>query len=129
MLQKETTPPPGTPVRPGDEIVVEITWGPGDWVAPDLHKALDCVYIDNRYVPGLSGGERSTPNDGHFAWRYIVPDVPPGSTVRAPELDSAWSSDEPVGETLLAAAPASLLSMGERAPLPGTSVDAPEQFS
>ena len=36
---------------------------------------------------------------------------------------------EPVGETLLAAPPSSLLSMGERGPLLGTSVDAPEQFS
>nr|MDP9333914.1 hypothetical protein [Actinomycetota bacterium] len=65
----------------------------------------------------------------HGARPALLWDVPPGSTVRAPELDPAWSSDEPVGETLLAAAPTSLLSMGERAPLPGTSVDAPEQFS
>jgi hypothetical protein len=65
----------------------------------------------------------------HGARPALLWDVPPGSTVRAPELDPAWSSDEPVGETLLAAPPASLLSMGERAPLPGTSVDAPEQFS
>jgi hypothetical protein len=81
-LHKETTPSDGTPVHPGDEILVEITWRVTDWVAPDLHKALDCVYINNRYVPGLSGGERPTPNDGHFAWRYVVPaDVPPGSTI------------------------------------------------
>jgi hypothetical protein len=65
----------------------------------------------------------------HGARPALLWDVPPGSTVRAPELDPAWCSDEPVGETLLAATPASLLSMGERAPLPGTSVDAPEQFS
>jgi hypothetical protein len=82
VLRKETTPPDGTPVQPGDEIVVEITWRVTDWIAPDLHKALDCVYINNRYVPGLSGGERPTPNDGHFAWHYVVPaDVPPGSTI------------------------------------------------
>ncbi|HYT40392.1 MAG TPA: hypothetical protein VEN99_12810 [Acidimicrobiia bacterium] len=82
LLHKETTPPEGTPVRPGDEILVEITWRITDWVAPDLHKALDCVYINNRYVPELSGGERPTPNDGHFAYRYVVPaDVPPGSTI------------------------------------------------
>ncbi len=65
----------------------------------------------------------------HGARPALLWDVPPGSTVSAPELDPAWSSDEPVGETLLAAAPTSLLSMGERAPLSGTSVDAPEQFS
>jgi hypothetical protein len=65
----------------------------------------------------------------HGARPALLWDVPPGSTVRAPELDPTWSSDEPVGETLLDAASTSLLSMGERAPLPGTSVDAPEQFS
>src|SRR2546423_1884793 len=82
LLQKTTTPPPGTPVRPGDEIVVEITWRVTDWLAPDLHKALDCVYLNGRYLPGLSGGERPTPNDGHFAYRYVVPvDAPPGSTI------------------------------------------------
>jgi hypothetical protein len=82
LLHKETTPPEGTPVRPGDEILVDITWNVHDWVTPDLHKALDCVYINNRYVPGLSGGERPTPNDGHFAWRFVVPpDVPDGATI------------------------------------------------
>src|SRR5207247_9088875 len=65
----------------------------------------------------------------HGARPALLWDVPPGSTVRAPELDPAWSSDEPVGETLLAAARASLLSMGERATLPGTNVHAREQFS
>jgi hypothetical protein len=81
LLEKTTTPPPGTPVRPGDEIVVEITWRITDWLAPELHKALDCVYVNGRYAPGLSGGERPTANDGHFAYRYVVPDVPPGSTI------------------------------------------------
>jgi hypothetical protein len=82
LLHKTTTPPPGTVVRPGDEIFVEITWRVTDWVAPDLHKALDCVYINGHFVPELSGGERPTPNDGHFAWRYFVPaNVAPGSTI------------------------------------------------
>src|SRR5947207_257046 len=82
LLHKETTPPEGTPVRPGDEILVDITWNVHDWVAPDLHKALDCVYINNRYVPELSGGERPTPNDGHLAWRFVVPPgVPDGATI------------------------------------------------
>jgi hypothetical protein len=82
LLHKTTTPPPGTPVRPGDEILVEITWRPFDWMGYDLHKAIDCVYINGVFVPGLSGGERPTPNDGHFAWHYFVPvDVPPGSTI------------------------------------------------
>jgi outer membrane biosynthesis protein TonB len=82
VLQKSTTPPPGTPVAPGQEISVDITWRVTDWVAPDLHKALDCVYVNNRYAPGLSGGERPTPNDGSFVYSYVVPaDVAPGSTI------------------------------------------------
>jgi hypothetical protein len=82
LLHKTTTPPPGTPVHPGDEILVEITWRVTDWLAPDLHKALDCVYLNGRYMPGLSGGERPAVNDGHFAYRYVVPvDAPPGSTI------------------------------------------------
>ena len=81
-LHKTTTPPPGTTVRPGDEILVDITWRVGDWTAPDLHKALDCVYINGVFVPELSGGERPTPNDGHFGFRYFVPlDVPAGSEI------------------------------------------------
>jgi hypothetical protein len=81
-LLKTTTPPPGTPVRPGDEIVVEISWRVWDWMGPELHKAIDCVYINGRFVPELSGGEKPTPNDGHFAFHYFVPlDVPPGSTI------------------------------------------------
>ena len=81
-LLKTTTPPPGTPVQPGDEILVEITWRVRDWIGPDLHKAIDCVYINGVFAPELSGGERPTPNDGHFAFHYYVPlDVPPGSTI------------------------------------------------
>lgn len=81
-LVKTTTPPPGTPVRPGDEIVVDITWRIWDWMGPDLHKAIDCVYINGLFAPHLSGGEKPTPNDGHFAFHYFVPlDVPPGSEI------------------------------------------------
>jgi hypothetical protein len=82
LLYKTTTPPPGTPVRPGDEILVDITWHVYDFTAPDLHKALDCVYVNGRFVPELSGGEKPTPNDGHFGFHYVVPlDVPPGSEI------------------------------------------------
>jgi hypothetical protein len=81
-LLKTTSPPPGTPVRPGDEIFVEITWDWWNFIGPDLHKAIDCVYINGLFVPELSGGERPTPNDGHFAYHYFVPlDVPPGSEI------------------------------------------------
>jgi hypothetical protein len=49
--------------------------------------------------------------------------------VRVPVLDPGWSSAEPAGETLLAEPPSQLLSMGDRAAVPGTHDDAPEQFS
>jgi hypothetical protein len=65
----------------------------------------------------------------HGARPALLWDVPPGTTVRAPALDPAWSSSEPVGETLLAEPPMSLLAMGERSPSIGTVVEAPEQFS
>jgi hypothetical protein len=98
VLQKSTTPPPGTTVAPGQEIRVDITWRVSDWVAPELHKALDCVYIDNRYVPGLSGGERPTPNDGHFAYSYVVPpDVPSGSTICDQGFVSGPNAEEDYG--------------------------------
>jgi len=98
VLHKETTPPAGTRVRPGDEIVVDITWRVSDWIAPALHKALDCVYIDKRYVPGLSGGERDTANDGHFAWHYVVPaDVPDGATICDQGFVSGPNGEEDYG--------------------------------
>jgi hypothetical protein len=65
----------------------------------------------------------------HGARPALLWDVPAGFTVRAPALDPAWESTEPVGETLLAEPPTTLLSMGTRAAIPGTNVDAPEQFS
>jgi hypothetical protein len=81
-LHKTTSPPPGTPVRPGDEILVDITWDWWNFIGPDLHKAIDCVYINGLFIPELSGGERPTPNDGHFGFHYFVPlDVPPGSEI------------------------------------------------
>ena len=81
-LHKETTPPPGTPVAPGDEILVDITWRVSDWSAPFLHKVLDCVYIDGLFVPEMSIGEHDTPNDGHFGISYIVPfDAPIGGEI------------------------------------------------
>ena len=51
-------------------------------MGPELHKVIDCVYINGLFVPELSGGERYTPNDGHFGFGYVVPfDVPPGSEI------------------------------------------------
>jgi hypothetical protein len=65
----------------------------------------------------------------HGARPALLWDVPPGTTVRVPALDPGWSSNEPVGETLLAEPTMSLLSMGGDVPVVGTIVDAPEQFS
>jgi hypothetical protein len=65
----------------------------------------------------------------HGARPALLWDVPAGTTVRAPMLVPAWSSTDPVGETLLAEPPVSLLSMGDAAAVSGTNVDAPEQFS
>jgi hypothetical protein len=76
---------------------------------------------------------RTGPCSFAVRWHGVRPallwDVPAGSTVRAPTLDPAWSSTEPVGEALLAEPPTSLLAMGDRAAVTGASVDAPEQFS
>jgi LPXTG-motif cell wall-anchored protein len=80
-LLKTTTPPPGTPVLPGDEILVEISWPVWQFTGPDVHKAIDCVYVDGLFAPELSGGERPTPNDGHFAFHYVVPNLPPGAEI------------------------------------------------
>lgn len=65
----------------------------------------------------------------HGARPALLWDVPAGSLVCAPALDPAWSSSEPVGETLLAEPPASLLSMGARAAVTGATVEAPDQFT
>ena len=65
----------------------------------------------------------------HGARPALLWDVPPGVEVRAPALDPAWSSSEPVGETLLAEPPRALLPMGERGARSAATVDAPGQFS
>ena len=85
-------------MAPGQEIRVQITWRVSDWVAPELHKALDCVYLNNRYVPELSGGERPTPNDGHFEYSYVVPaNVPAGSTICDQGFVSGPNGEEDYG--------------------------------
>jgi len=65
----------------------------------------------------------------HGARPALLWDVPRGFTVRAEALDPAWSSTEPVGETLLAEPPTGLLAMGDHGARAGSIVDAPEQFS
>jgi hypothetical protein len=81
-VHKTTTPPEGTPVAPGDEILVDLTWPVTDFVAPVLHKVLDCIYVNGVFVPPLSLGVRDVANDGHFTFRYVVPlDAPVGGTI------------------------------------------------
>jgi hypothetical protein len=65
----------------------------------------------------------------HGARPALLWDVPPDYTVRVPALDPAWSSTDAAGETLLAEPPARLLPMGENAPLSGSRLEAPEQFT
>jgi len=70
-----------------------------------------------------------------FAVRWHGPrpallwEAPAGVTLRAPSLDPGWSSHETAGETLLAAPPASLLSMGAGDRTAGAPVSAPGEFS
>ncbi len=101
-LHKTTTPPPGTPVRPGDEILVEITWDVFNFIGPDLHKAIDCVYINGLFVPELSGGERPTPERRPLRLPLLraarraagLGDLRPGLRVRAPRLGGVRPGDE-----------------------------------
>ncbi len=65
----------------------------------------------------------------HGARPALLWDVPAGTTVTAPALDPAWSSAEPVGETLLAEPPSGLLALGEPGVRAGISLETPEQFS
>jgi hypothetical protein len=65
----------------------------------------------------------------HGARPALLWDVPAGMTLRAPVLDPLFVTTEPAGERLLAEPPAALLPMGERAPVGGTAVRAPEEFS
>jgi hypothetical protein len=65
----------------------------------------------------------------HGARPALLWDVPDGVTVRAPSLDPSFVGTTARGETLLAEPPVELLLMGDRAPVGGASVDAPEEFS
>ncbi|HEY5171120.1 MAG TPA: hypothetical protein VIK54_05275 [Acidimicrobiia bacterium] len=97
-------------------------------VLPGFRVAWLGVPIAAHGVP-LRHGLCSLALRWHGARPALLWEAPIGSTVRAPALDPTWSSNEPVGETLLAEPAPALLSMGEPAALRGTSVDAPDQFS
>jgi hypothetical protein len=65
----------------------------------------------------------------HGARPALLWDAPKGVTLRAPALDPTWKSSQPVGETLLAAPPSTLLPMGQRRAGPGERIDEPDSFS
>ena len=81
-LVKETEPPDGSQVQPGDEITVRLRWTAGSFADRPLHKVLDCVTVDGRLLAGASIQERDTDNDGEFAHTYRIPaDATPGTRV------------------------------------------------
>ena len=97
-------------------------------VLPGFRTAWLGQHLAAHAVP-LRDGSCSFAVRWHGARPALLWDVPPGRTVHAPTLDPAWSSTDPVGETLLAEPPAALLSMGQGTVRTGSRVDAPEQFS
>lgn len=73
-LDKQTDPAEGSAVSPGDKIDVTITWDPADWSGDSLHKAIDCVTVNDAFSLGLSVEEKPTDNDGRFSATYTIPD-------------------------------------------------------
>jgi hypothetical protein len=81
-LVKHTNPAGGATVRPGDSVVVVLSWPRGDWSSDRLHKVLDCVAVDGELDPSLQGGESPTANDGQFSTAFTVPaDLPDGAQI------------------------------------------------
>jgi hypothetical protein len=81
-LAKETDPPDGSRVQPGDEITVRLRWPSGFFADRRLHKVLDCVTVDGRLLADASIQERDTANDGEFTHTYRIPgDAAPGTRV------------------------------------------------
>ena len=64
----------------------------------------------------------------HGARPALLWDAPTGVALRAPALDATWSSSHPVGESLLASPPATLLPMGELGARTGERVRDPGSF-
>lgn len=89
-----------------------------EWLGQDL-AVLDAP---------LREGKLSFAVRWHGARPALLWDAPEGVTLRAPVLDPGWSSDRPVGETLLAEPPPALLPMGSR-DQSGAPVDPPDSFS
>src|SRR5919109_2309517 len=57
-LLKETDPPDGSTVQPGQAIHVRISWDTDDWNLDVLHKVIDCVTVDGVLDEGLSAGQK-----------------------------------------------------------------------
>jgi hypothetical protein len=102
--------------------------GPALELAPGFRPGWLGQSIAVHDAPVL-GGRCSFAIRWHGARPAVLWDVPVGGTVRVPALDPSWSSTDSAGETLLAEPPAQLLSLGERAAVSGSPVDAPEQFT
>ncbi len=97
-------------------------------IVPGFRPAWLGQHLAAHHVP-LRRGVCSFAVRWHGARPALLWDVPAGSTVRASNLDPAWSSSDPVGEMLLAEPSPTLLAMGNAAELAGTVVDAPDQFT
>lgn len=94
--RKETLPPGGSWVAPGDSIRVTITW-PAEGFADDaLHKVLDCVTVNGQQAPELSREERKPGNDGLFEHGFAIPtDLKVGTEVCDRGMVSGRSADGP----------------------------------
>src|SRR5919197_5105170 len=50
-LNKETDPPDGSTVMPGQTIHAGVTWSTDEFESAVLHKVLDCVTVDGKLDP------------------------------------------------------------------------------
>jgi len=82
-VEKVTDPADGSEARPGAVVaVVAVTlrWDMTTFASPVLHKALDCVTVDDTPADELRTQDRDTANDGGFETHFTVPgDVADGT--------------------------------------------------
>ena len=72
-LVMTTSPSSATVLHPGDEVEVTATWDTADWPRPVLHKVLDCLLVNGEVDYEHSSQEKPTDNDGHYRYRFTVP--------------------------------------------------------
>ncbi len=72
-LDKVTSPADGSLVQPGDDVEVTLRWDEDLVDSAALDRALDCVQVDGRPVPGLGLDQLQVPNEGHLTHRYRIP--------------------------------------------------------